>query len=59
VHILNVFRDGGACIGFEFACTRDDEHGAGVMTHRRQMIAAGPADHSFVERVAERGLERL
>lgn len=59
VHVLNVFHDGEACIGFEFACTWDEEHGAGVMTYRGQVIAAGPADHSFLEWVAEQGLERL
>ncbi len=58
VHVLSVVRDGAACIGFEFGCVWDAEHGAGVMTHLGRVIATGQADCSFVEWVARRGLER-
>jgi hypothetical protein len=58
VHVLDVFRDGAACIGFEFGCVWDEEHGAGVMTHLGQVIAAGQADCSFVEWIARDGLDR-
>lgn len=59
VHILDVFHEGIACIGFEFGCVWDEEHGAGVMTHRGRVIATGQADCSFVEWIARQGLERL
>jgi hypothetical protein len=58
VHVLDVARDGAACVGFEFACAWDAEHGAGVMTHRRRVIATGQAVCSFEEWIARHGLER-
>lgn len=57
VHVLSLARDGIACIGFEFGCAWDGEHGAGVMTHRGRRIATGQADCSFVEWMARRGLD--
>src|SRR5438128_442801 len=38
-----VGHDGAAHIGFEFGCVWDDEHGAGVRTHRGRAIATGQA----------------
>jgi hypothetical protein len=58
VHVLNVVRDGVACIGFEFGCVWDEEHGAGVMTHLGRVIATGQADCSFEEWVARHGLDQ-
>jgi hypothetical protein len=58
VHVLKLARDGIACIGFEFDCAWDGEHGAGVMTHRGQAIATGQADCSFTEWIARHGLEK-
>jgi hypothetical protein len=58
VHVLNVFRDGAACIGFEFDCAWDSEHGVGVMIHQGQVIAIGQADCSFTEWIAQQGLQR-
>jgi len=52
VHVLSVAHDGAAYIGFEFGCVWDDEHGAGVMTHRGRVVATGQADVSFLEWVA-------
>jgi len=57
VHVLSLASDGVACIGFEFGCVWDSEHGAGVMTHHGRVIATGQADCSFVEWMARRGLE--
>ena len=57
VHVLSLARDGVACIGFEFGCDWDGEHGAGVMTHRGRVIATGQADCSFVQWMAKRGLD--
>ncbi len=59
VHVLDVVRDGAACVGFEFDCAWDAEHGAGVMTHRGRVIATGQADCSFTEWIARYGLDRL
>jgi hypothetical protein len=56
VHVLNVFHDGAACVGFEFGCVWDEEHGAGVMTHLGRVIATGQADFSFEEWIARHGL---
>jgi hypothetical protein len=58
IHVLSLARDGMACIGFEFGCVWDGEHGAGVMTHRGRVIATGQADCSFVGWMARRGLDR-
>jgi hypothetical protein len=58
VHVLDVVRDGAACVGFEFDCAWDAEHGAGVMTHRGRVIAAGQADCSFTEWIARHGLNK-
>jgi hypothetical protein len=58
VHVLNVFRDGAACIGFEFGCVWDEEHGAGVMTHLGRVIGTGQAACSFMEWIAQQGLDR-
>jgi hypothetical protein len=58
VHVLNVVRDGVACVGFEFSCAWDAEHGAGVMTHMGRIIATGQADCSFTEWIARQGLDR-
>ena len=59
IHVLSLARDGMACTGFEFGCVWDEEHGAGVMTHRGRVIAIGQADCSFVKWMAERGLDRV
>jgi hypothetical protein len=56
LHILKVVHHGMACIGFEFGCAWDEEHGAGVMTHNGRVIATGQADCSFVEWIARQGL---
>jgi hypothetical protein len=58
VHVLSLARGGFACIGFEFGCVWDGEHGAGVMTHRGRVIAVGQADCSFVQWMAEEGLDK-
>lgn len=54
VHVLPVVRDGLAYVGFELRCAWDEEHGAGVMTHRGRVVKVGPAADSFLERIAER-----
>jgi hypothetical protein len=58
VHVLSLAKDGMACIGFEFGCVWDGEHGAGVMSHRGRVIATGQADCSFVQWTAQKGLDK-
>ena len=53
VHVLRVARDGIAYVGFEFGCAWEEEHGLGVMMHRDRVVAAGGADVSFLEWIAE------
>ncbi len=59
VNVLGVFRDGAACIGFEFGCVWDEEHGAGVMTHLGRVIATGQGVCSFEQWIARHGLDKL
>jgi hypothetical protein len=49
VHVLNVAREGKAYVGFEFGCEWDVEHGLGVMTHGKRVVAVGDASDSFEE----------
>lgn len=52
VHVLAGVKDGFPCVGFEFGCTWDEEHGLGVLTHRVRVIEVGAADTSFADRYA-------
>jgi len=54
VHILNVAKDGKAYVGFEFDCAWDDEHGVGVLTHGKKVVAAEIAHSAYDEYAAER-----
>lgn len=47
VHVLRVTHEGVAYVGFEFGCTWEEEHGAGVMTHKGRVISVGRAAESF------------
>ena len=58
VHVTNVARDGASCIGFEFDCAWDCEHGAGVMTHLGRVVAIGQGVWSFDGGLARQGLDR-
>lgn len=58
VHVHPVEKSGVAYIGFEFGCTWDDEHGLGVMTHKKRVIQIGGADTSILEWIAERDARR-
>lgn len=49
VHILAVPRDGLTCVGFEFRCRWDEEHGLGVLTHNRRVVNVGQAQEAFSE----------
>lgn len=58
VHITDVFHEGVACVGFDFGCVWDEEHGAGVMTYLGRVLATGQGDTSFEAWVARQGLEK-
>lgn len=47
VHVLDVAKHGLAYVGFELASEWDEEHGAGVLMHRRRVVAFGQADVAF------------
>jgi hypothetical protein len=47
-------RGTGPCIGYEFRCPWDVEHGAGVMMHGLRVVQAGGADTALLEWIAER-----
>lgn len=54
IHVLDVAKAGVAYLGFELGCNWDDEHGAGVMTHKTRIVGFGHADTSFLEWIAEK-----
>lgn len=58
IHILDVTKLGVAYVGFELGCAWDDEHGAGVMLHKRRVVEVGQADTSFLAWIAERDRSR-
>jgi hypothetical protein len=58
VHIMNVFKDGIAYMGYEFTCTWDEEHGLGVMMYKSNVVAFGGADTSCLTWIAEEDLEK-
>jgi hypothetical protein len=56
VHIMAHPKDGFPRVGFGFACSWDEEHGLGVLTHHGVVIRTGGADEAFSEYFPE--LER-
>ncbi|MDA7028234.1 hypothetical protein PJ311_16910 [Bacillus sp. CLL-7-23] len=53
IHIHDVSNDGMAYVGYELACTWEEEHGLGVMTHKNRIVAIGGADTSILSWIAE------
>ncbi len=56
VHILNVFKENVAYVGYEFGCNWDEEHGLGILTHKDKIIKIGGIDTSFLTWIAEKDL---
>lgn len=54
IHVLDVEKAGVAYVGFELGCSWDDEHGAGLMMHKKRVVDFGSADTSFLEWIAEK-----
>lgn len=49
LHVMTHARDDLAYVGLEFACSWDDEHGLGVMTHGNRVLAIGDASTAWDE----------
>lgn len=52
VHIINVKQNEICCIGFEFSCTWEEEHGLGFMTYQGKVCKIGDASVSFLSQIA-------
>ena len=48
LELQNIYILDGAKIGFEFSCSRDMEHGLGVMTRKGEVINIGEAEVAFM-----------
>lgn len=59
VHIALAEKDGIACVGYEFDCTWDEEHGLGVMTWKGRLLAVNAGDCAYSESDARQGLADL
>lgn len=57
VHIMNVFKDGMAYVGYELNCIWDEEHGLGIMMYKDRVVELGGRDKSVLTRVAEKDLD--
>ncbi|WP_291353386.1 hypothetical protein [Desulfosporosinus sp.] len=58
VHIMNVYKDGMAYVGYELNCTWDEEHGLGIMMYKDRIVELGSADTSFLTWIAEKDLAK-
>jgi hypothetical protein len=47
VYLHGEARDGLCLVGFELACTWDNEHNVGVLTHRDEVLEVGQSDIAF------------
>lgn len=57
VHILPVAKECVAYIGFDCACTWDDEHGFGAMTHQNRVVEIGYASVAFEYDACEKDID--
>lgn len=55
--VHQIATDGVPYVGFEFDCTWDEEHGAGVLLHGTRVIETGGADVSFQLSIAKKDAE--
>jgi hypothetical protein len=58
VNVHQVQKDGIPYVGFEFACTWDEEHGLGVLMHGTRTVEIGGADTAFLLWLAEVDAEK-
>jgi hypothetical protein len=47
IHVMSSEKDAFSYIGFELGCEWDEEHGVGVMMHKKRVVAIGQADTAF------------
>ncbi len=53
INVHQIDKDGLPYLGFEFGCTWDDEHGAGVLMHGTRFIDIGGSDTARLLWIAE------
>lgn len=58
IHIMDVDLNGRCCIGYDFSCTWDEEHGIGFMTYNHKVYSFGGADESFLTWVARNTIKK-
>ena len=56
IKLHDVELDGCGYVGLGFHCAWDEEHGAGVMTHRTRVVSCGGADTPILKWIADRDL---
>lgn len=56
IHILDVYRDGIAYVGYQFHCPWDEEHELGFMTHKDRVVEFGGADTAVLSWIAKQDL---
>jgi hypothetical protein len=56
IHILNIYQEDTAYVGYEFGCNWGEEHELGILTHKERIIEIGRADSSFLTWIAEKDL---
>lgn len=53
IHIMNIALDGKYCIGYDFSCSWEEDHGIGFMTYDKEVYSFGGADEAFLSWVAK------
>lgn len=57
VNVFSTEKEGVAYVGLQFACTWDDEHALGAMTHIGRVVRVGGADTAILEWIADEDAE--
>ncbi len=53
IYIMDIETDNIAYCGIDFHCRWDEEHGLGLMIHKRRIVKVGGADTAFTTWIAE------
>ncbi|UZD89997.1 DUF6985 domain-containing protein [Cognatishimia activa] len=54
IFVHPISKQGVPYVGYQFACSWDEEHGLGVLMHDKRVIEVGGADTAFVLWIAKR-----
>jgi len=54
INVHQISKDGVPYVGYQFACSWDEEHGLGVLMHDKRVIEVGGAETAFLLWIAER-----